>query len=183
MDELIHPYMDELIGLRIFISSFLTEIEKTFGTSTVKAILNRMGHKPGEITADHYLSKYNKDQENPFEIPSTAFNLFEKSISQLYQTEVINQSNLQDRIIIKIKNICAFHEVIKSNENLGYNGTLCEFTIGYFETALKNLTGLKVEYEFVEKETTDEFCVVNIIFHKKNIEVESTSATDEQSDG
>ena len=157
----------EAIGLRIFTGSFLSEIEKTFGLSTLKAMLNRLGIRPAELVATEILAKYDKTPEEPFSIPSSAYSLFEATLAKLFTTEIIAQENLDDRIIIKIKNVCAFREVIHSREELVYGGTLCEFTIGYFERALKMLTGLKVEYKLVGKETSEEFCVVNIIFYKK----------------
>jgi predicted hydrocarbon binding protein len=158
----------ELISLRIFLANYHTEIEKTFGTNTVKAILNRMGQKPAEIVADQILQKYDKTLQEPFELPSAAFSLFENTITKLFDAEVITvtEDNLKEQTIIKIKNICAFRQVIKSRKELEYGGSLCEFTQGYFETALKKLTGMSVEYNLVERETTDDHCVIEIVFSK-----------------
>ena len=152
----------ELIALRIFTANYHAEIEKTFGTNTVKAILNRMGQKPAEIVADQILEKYGKTP------PSAAFSLFENTITKLFDAEImeISQENLADRTTIKIKNVCAFRQVIKSRKELEYGGTLCEFTQGYFETALKKLTGMAVEYKLIKRETTDDYCVTEIIFYK-----------------
>ena len=36
-----------------------------------------------------------------------------------------------------------------------------------FETALKMLTGLKVEYQYLKKESDDDHCVIELIFWKK----------------
>jgi len=158
----------ELISLRIFLANYHTEMEKTFGTNTVKAILNRMGQKPAEIVADQILQKYDKTLQDPFEIPSAAFTLFENTITKLFDAEVISitEDNLKDQTIINIKNVCAFRQVIKSRKELEYGGTLCEFTRGYFETALKKLTGLSVEYNLNTRETTEDHCVIEIIFQK-----------------
>ena len=158
----------EIIGLRIFLANYHTEIEKTFGSNTVKAILNRMGQKPAEIVADEILKKYDKTPQDPFEVPSAAFSLFENTITKLFDAEVmeVQQENLKDRTTIKIKNVCAFRQSIKSRKELEYGGTLCEFARGYFETALKKLTGLSVEYNLVKRETTDDHCIIEIIFHK-----------------
>lgn len=157
----------ELIALRIFTGSFFTEIEKTFGTSTIKAILNRMGQKPAEIVAEQILEKYDKSETRGFESPSAAFTLFQNTITKLYDTEIISQEDLEDRFVIRIKNECAYRQVIKNREELKYGGTLCEFTYGYFETALKKLSGLNVEYQFDSKESDDEACYINIVFIKK----------------
>jgi predicted hydrocarbon binding protein len=156
----------ELIALRIFLANYHNEVEKTFGTNTVKAILFRMGQKPGDIIADEILSKYDKSPENPFDLPSAAFSLFQNTITKLYNTEIIEQTDKKDRVIIKIKNVCVFRNVIKSREELEYGGTLCEFTAGYFENALKTLLGMDVEYQIDKKETTEEYCVIKIIFFK-----------------
>jgi len=158
----------EIIGLRIFTANFLGDVEKTFGTNTVKAILNRMGQKPAEIVADQILQKYDKTLQDPFELPSAAFSLFENTITKLFDAEVITvtEDNLKEKTTIKIKNVCAFRQVIKTRKELEYGGTLCEFTRGYFETALKKLTGLSVEYNLVERETTDDHCVIEIVFQK-----------------
>ncbi|UYP43846.1 hypothetical protein NEF87_000131 [Candidatus Lokiarchaeum ossiferum] len=157
----------ELIGLRILFGSYFLETQKTWGESTVKALLNRLGQKPAEIVANQILEKYDKSLDDPFKIPSAAFSLFENTITKLFNSEVISQETLSDRIIIKIKNECTFRQTIKGRTELEYGGTLCEFTVGYFETALKMLTGLNVEYHIVKKETTDESCVINLVFYKK----------------
>ncbi|MHA1518902.1 MAG: hypothetical protein ACTSVZ_07120 [Promethearchaeota archaeon] len=170
----------ELIGLRIFTGSFFSEIEKTFGSSTIKAVLNRMGQKPAEIVAEQILEKYDKTESNPFETPSAAFNLFQNTITKLYDTEIISQEDLKDRYVIRIRNECTYRQVIKNREDLKFGGTLCEFTFGYFETALKKLSGLNVEYKFDKRENSDDGCNVNIIFYKKfeNVEEESAPASD-----
>ncbi|MHA1674653.1 MAG: hypothetical protein ACTSYI_13625 [Promethearchaeota archaeon] len=167
----------ELIGLRIFTGSFFSEIEKTFGTNTIKAVLNRMGQKPAEIVAEQILQKYEKTESNPFETPSAAFNLFQNTITKLYDTEIIAQEDLKDRYIIRIRNECTFRQVIKNREELKFGGTLCEFTFGYFESALSKLSGLNVEYQFDPKENYDEGCHVNIVFYKKFEEIEETPTT------
>ncbi len=167
----------ELIGLRIFTGSFFSEIEKTFGTNTIKAVLNRMGQKPAEIVAEQILQKYEKTESNPFESPSAAFNLFQNTITKLYDTEIITQEDLKDRYIIRIRNECTYRQVIKNREELKFGGTLCEFSFGYFESALSKLSGLNVEYQFDPKENYDEGCHVNIIFYKKFEEIEETPST------
>lgn len=158
----------ELIGLRIFMANYHTEIEKTYGENPIKAILFRMGHKPGDIIADEILKKYDKSPSQPFEVPTAAFTLFENTITKLYDTEIITQEEKDDRYILKIRNVCAFRNVIKSRTELEYGGTLCEFTVGYFETALKKMTGMNVEYQFQPAETTEEYCIVNLVFWKKD---------------
>lgn len=165
----------ELIGLRIFLANYHTEIEKTFGENTIKAILFRMGQKPGDIVAEEIMRKYDKSLAQPFEVPTAALTLFQNTITKLYDTEILSQESLDDRIIIKIKNICAFRNAIKSRVEMEYGGTLCEFTSGYFETALKKMTGMNVEYQNLPTETTEDFCVVNLIFFK-NLDEEKANS-------
>ena len=167
----------ELIGLRIFTGSFFLEIEKTFGSNTIKAVLNRMGQKPAEIVADQILQKYDKSESSPFQSPSAAFNLFQNTITKLYDTEIIAQEDLPDRYVIRIRNECTYRQVIKNKEELKFGGTLCEFTFGYFEGALKKLSGLNVEYQLDTKENFDDGCHVNIIFYKKFENIEETTST------
>jgi hypothetical protein len=134
-----------------------------------------MGKKPGDIISDGILEKYDKSGDTPFEIPSAAFTLFQNTITKLYDTEIISQENLEDKIVIKLKSVCAFRNVIKSRKELEYGGTLCEFTAGYFETALKKLTGMTVEYRNIPQETNDDFCVIKLIFFKKEEPVKKTT--------
>ncbi|MHA1766383.1 MAG: hypothetical protein ACTSVK_09005 [Promethearchaeota archaeon] len=169
----------ELIGLRIFTGSFLAEVEKVFGTATIKAILNRLGQKPAEIVADRILEKYEKSIKKPFDNIGAVYTIFENTITKLYDSEIISQENFKDKFIIRIKNICAFRQAIKIRDDLEYGGTLCEFTIGYFETALKMLTGLKVEYQYLKKESDDDHCVIELIFWKKIEEKEEKTKPDE----
>ena len=49
---------NEINGLTIFLGSLIAELEKTFGTSTIKAILNRLGSKPGEVVAQTILERF-----------------------------------------------------------------------------------------------------------------------------
>jgi hypothetical protein len=37
---------------------------------------------------------------------------------------------------------------------------------------LQMLTGMKVDYKLIQKETTEEFCTVKVIFHKKEEDLE-----------
>lgn len=169
MDENRERLKREIIGLRIFTGSFLAEVERIFGTATIKAILNRLGQKPAEIVSEHILEKYEKSIKKPFENIGAVYTIFENTITQLYDSEIISvsQEDLDDKFVIRIKNICAFRHSIRIRDDISYGGTLCEFTIGYFETALKMLTGLKVEYQYLKKESTDDHCVIDLIFWKK----------------
>jgi hypothetical protein len=154
----------EILGLRIFLGSFIAELEKLYGKPTLNAMIYRIGQKPGEVVANQILKKNNRSEESPFEIPSAAFNLFENSITQLYEEEHVEFKKINEkRYDIKIKNSCPLREVIKSREELEYGGTLCQFTSGYFESALKILTGMNVSYDFIDKETTGEYCMINLI--------------------
>ena len=176
----------EIIGLRIFTGSFLVEVEKIFGTATIKAILNRLGQKPAEIVAERILEKYEKSVKRPFENIGAVYTIFENTITQLYDSEIISQEDLDDKFVIRIKNFCAFRHSIRIREDLSFGGTLCEFTIGYFETALKMLTGLKVEYQHLIKESNDEYCVIDLVFRKKkkieeNLEIKENLETEDDS--
>jgi len=187
MDDNNERLKREIIGLRIFTGSFLAEVEKIFGTATIKAILNRLGQKPAEIVAERILEKFNKNVKNPFDQLGAVYEIFENTITQLYESEIISQEDLEDKFIIRIKNICAFRHSIRIRDDLSYGGTLCEFTSGYFETSLKILTGLKVEYQYLKKESNDDYCVVDLVFWKKkkpeeNLEIEESSESEEDSD-
>ncbi len=186
MDENTERLKREIIGLRIFTGSFLAEVEKIFGTATIKAILNRLGQKPAEIVAEHMLEKYDKTVKKPFENIGAVYTIFENTITQLYESEIISQEDFEDKFIIRIKNVCAFRHSIRVRDDLSYGGTLCEFTLGYFETALKMLTGLKVEYQYLKKESTDDHCVIDLVFWKKmkpeeNLEIKETVESEEVS--
>jgi hypothetical protein len=176
----------EIIGLRIFTGSFLAEVEKIFGTATIKAILNRLGQKPAEIVAEIILEKYEKTLKNPFANIGAVYEIFENTITQLYDSDIVSQEDLDDKFIIRIKNACAFRHSIRIRDDVSYGGTLCEFTLGYFETALKMLTGLKVEYQYLKKESNDDYCMIDLVFWKnkkpeENLEIEKSSELEEDS--
>lgn len=161
----------EIMGLRIFLGSFVSEIEKLYGKSILNAIIYRIGQKPGEVISRQILKKYNRTDNTPFKVPTAAFSLLENSLSQLFDIEHLDYKKYEERYIIKIKNICPFRQVIM-NSDWDCNGPLCQFTSGYFESALKILTGMNISYSHVEKESTDDYCVVRIIFrdHLKETE-------------
>ncbi len=188
MDDNTERLKREIIGLRIFTGSFLAEVEKIFGTATIKAILNRLGQKPAEIVAERILEKYEKSMAKPFENIGAVYTIFENTITQLYDSEIISISpeDSDDKFVVRIKNVCAFRHSIRIRDDLSYGGTLCEFTMGYFETALKILTGLKVEYQFLTKESTDDYCVIDLVFRKKKkteeiLEIKETLESEENS--
>ncbi|MBN2157154.1 MAG: hypothetical protein JW776_14005 [Candidatus Lokiarchaeota archaeon] len=133
----------------------------------MNAIIYRIGQKPGEIIAEQILERYNKTEAEPFDNPSAAFNLLENSVTQLFDEEQIDLITEEDKVIIKIKNVCPFRHVIMGREDFEFGGTLCQFSSGYFESALKMLTDYNVEYSHDLKETTDEYCIINIVFRKK----------------
>jgi len=157
----------EAVGLRIFLGSLVTELIKLYSKITVNAIIYRIGQKPGEIIAEQILERYNKTEEDPFDNPSAAFNLLENSVTQLFDEEQIGLITEDDKVTIKIKNVCPFRQVIMGREDFDFGGTLCQFSSGYFESALKILTDYNVEYSHDPKETSDEFCVINMVFRKK----------------
>jgi predicted hydrocarbon binding protein len=157
----------EAVGLRIFLGSLTTELIKLYGKLTVNAIIYRIGQKPGEIIAEQILERYNKTIDDPFDNPSAAFNLLENSVTQLFDEEQIGLITEEEKITIKIKNVCPFRQVIMGREDFEFGGTLCQFSSGYFESALKMLTDYNVEYSHDAKETNDDYCVINIIFRKK----------------
>ncbi|MBD3352364.1 MAG: hypothetical protein GF364_12830 [Candidatus Lokiarchaeota archaeon] len=165
----------ENLGLRIFLGSLTSELEKLYGHPTINAMIYRIGQKPGETVAKQILKKYNKTEDEPFELPSAAFSLLETSIKQLYDIEQVDfrEDSEKDRYILEIKNVCPLRSVIMSREDIEFGGTLCQFTMGYFENALKILTNMNVEYSFREKDTTDDYCFIRIFFKKKIEEIES----------
>ena len=171
----------EAVGLRIFLGSLTTELIKLYGKLTVNAIIYRIGQKPGEIIAEQILERYNKTHEDPFDNPSAAFNLLENSVTQLFDEEQIDLINEEEKITIKIKNVCPFRQVIMGREDFEFGGTLCQFSSGYFESALKILTDYNVEYMHDIKETTDEYCVINIVFRKKP-EINNTHSEETESE-
>jgi predicted hydrocarbon binding protein len=134
---------------------------------TVNAIIYRIGQKPGEIIAEQILERYNKTEAEPFDNPSAAFNLLENSVTQLFDEEQIGLVTEDEKVTIKIKNVCPFRQLIMGREDFVFGGTLCQFSSGYFESALKLLTDYNVEYSHDPKETTDDYCVINIVFRKK----------------
>lgn len=165
----------EIMGLRIILGSIVSEFIKLYGRPTLNAIVYRIGQRPGEIVAKQILKKNDKTEDSPFEIPSAAFNLFESSITQLFDEEQVDYKTENDTYVVKIKNVCPYRQVVMSREDLEFGGTLCQFTSGYFESALKLLTAMNVEYSFVERETTDEYCMIKIIFRKKPEEIKMDS--------
>ena len=157
----------ELLGLRLLLGSFLIEVENTFGTSTVKAILSRMGQKSSTISAESILENNEKEEDQVFESPITAFTLFKKTLTQLYDVDVLEEEELPDRYIIKIKNDCPYRNIMNSREEIEWGGSICEFTMGYFEASLKKLTGLKIDYRIDKEHVIEDGCRVNIVFFKK----------------
>lgn len=159
----------EKFGLRLFLGSLTSELEKLYGRPTINAMIYRIGQKPGEIVAKQILQKYNKTEEEPFELPSTAFSVLESSIKHLFDIEQVDfrEDEEKNRYILEIQNVCPLRQVIMSREDIEFGGTLCQFTMGYFESALKILTNMDVEYSFVDKKTTDDYCFIQVVFRVK----------------
>ncbi|MHA1340379.1 MAG: hypothetical protein ACTSRZ_09820 [Promethearchaeota archaeon] len=171
----------ELFGIRLFLGMLISELEKLYGKPAIGAMIYRIGQKPGDIVAKQLLKKYNKTENEHFELPSTAFSLLQNSLKQLFDVEQVQfrEDPEKNRYILEIKNVCFLRQTIMSREDIEFGGMLCQFTFGYFENALKILTGMDVEYSFIEKETTDDYCYIQIIFNKKEnkiIENQNNSA-------
>ncbi|MHA1821570.1 MAG: hypothetical protein ACTSU2_11415 [Promethearchaeota archaeon] len=156
----------EQIGINIFLGSLVSELVKLYGKPTLNAIIYRLGQKPGEIIAKEILKSMGKTEEDPIPTPDSAYNVLENSLTQLYEEEVLDFKESENKYILKIKNVCPLRRVIMSREDLDFGGSLCQFTMGYFESALKILTGMSIDYNFIEKETTDDYCVVELVFRK-----------------
>jgi len=164
--------MDKNLAINSFLGSLINELQSTLGKSTLNALIYRIGQKSAEIIAKRILEKH-KQKSNSFENISAAFNLFQGMVSQLFEVEQLSQNNTDDRTEIKVKNICPFHKLIANRENLEYGGTLCQFTKGYFEQALRILTDIKVEYKLNGIKPTDDYCYVDLIFFKDLKEMEA----------
>lgn len=164
--------MDENLALGSFLGSLVNELQSTLGKPTLNALIYRIGQKSAEIIAKRILEKHKQNGGN-FENISAAFNLFQSMVSQLFEAELLNQNNEEDRTVIKIKNRCPFHKLIAEREDLEYGGTLCQFTKAYFEQTLKKLTDIKVEYKLNGVKPTEDYCYVDLVFLKDLKEMEA----------
>lgn len=164
--------MDENLAINSFLGSLINELQSTLGKPTLNALIYRIGQKSAEIIAKRILEKHKQNGGN-FENISAAFNLFQSMVSQLFEVELLNQNNEEDRTVIKIKNRCLFHKLIAEREDIEYGGTLCQFTKAYFEQALKKLTDIKVEYKLNGVKPTEDFCYVDLVFLEDLKEMEA----------
>ncbi|MHA1733754.1 MAG: hypothetical protein ACTSU5_17545 [Promethearchaeota archaeon] len=136
-----------------------------WGENAIHAIIYRIGQKPGELIAKNILKKYGKSEEDPLENPSAAFSLLENSLEHLFKVEVVEQVDNEKETIVRIKNSCFLRPTVKDRKDLKYGGVLCRFAAGYFENAMKVLTGMDVEY--VHKDADEDWCSIDIRVRKK----------------
>ncbi len=154
-------------GIRSFLGSLVSEITTIWGENAIHAIIFRIGQKPAELIAKNILKKYGKSESEPLENPSAAFSLLENSLEQLFKVEVVEQLDNEKETIVRIKNNCCLRHVVKDREDIKYGGVLCKFAAGYFENALKILTGLDVEY--IHKDADEDWCYIDLLFRKKSL--------------
>ncbi|GAB4322323.1 MAG: hypothetical protein Kow0069_26980 [Promethearchaeota archaeon] len=154
-------------GIASFLGSFVSEVRTLWGENAIGAIVFRIGQKPAQLVAKNILKRYSKSEDEPLESPGAAFSLLENSLGQLFHVEVVAQEDSDKETVVRIKNRCCLRRVVASREDLKFGSTLCKFAAGYFETALKILTGLEVEY--IHRSEEGDACLVDLRFRKKSL--------------
>jgi hypothetical protein len=170
MDPLVEKYnkilektddeFDLLGGYESIISGLVIQVSDIYGENTARNLCYQIGSKPGEKIARKILEYQNGVVFND---PTEAFvNLLGRL--KAYYHPVIESITTTPEGILKLKftNSCYLDAVFSRRTEFSKGGSLCRIVKGYFETALKILTGKKVILDYLD--TKNEPCKMEISF-------------------
>lgn len=170
MDPLVEKYnkilektdeeFDLLGGYESIIGGLVVQVSDIYGENTARNLCYQIGSKPGEKIARKILEYQNGVI---FSDPIEAFVNLLGRLKAYYHPSIESITTTPEGILkIRFSNSCYLDAVFLRRPELVKGGSLCRIVKGYFETALKILTGKKVNLEYLD--TKNDPCKTEITF-------------------
>ncbi|MFX0073413.1 MAG: hypothetical protein ACFFAO_20230 [Candidatus Hermodarchaeota archaeon] len=159
--------LNSLSGFEIICEALVYKIYDMFGRNGLLSILYQIGKGPGEIIAKRIKEQFNKTE---FEILE-AIEILLNELKDYYSVQIKEFEQYNNIIRIVIENRCFLREPIKHREKLKFGKALCRINKGYFEIALRELVGNKVnkiEINYLRNDEEKDVCIEEIKFYYSN---------------
>jgi predicted hydrocarbon binding protein len=155
------PDFDIVGGYEVLMAGISKNLPETFGDATAKNFTYQIGVLPGRKIGERIVQENSNEKfENVVE---AAVNLMSRLKGYYqFQIENVDEENNQTILIARIK--CYMEELYKHRTDLIKGGPLCRINKGYFESALKIMTGKKVLVDQTAAGSEDEMCKLKIVF-------------------
>jgi len=161
--------VDSIHGIEIVLEAFVKRITELFGKNALLSASYQIGATPGQKIAERLLTaRGNVKFTNPLEALVALF----KETKKYFNIEIVQVENIQQNaseIVVKMKNHCFLRNVIKDRPVLAVGEPLCRINKGYLETALRLLTGKRVELSRVGDDAAADMCLETIRFQQEKV--------------
>ncbi|HMF32299.1 MAG TPA: hypothetical protein VKK79_12835 [Candidatus Lokiarchaeia archaeon] len=134
--------VDSISGLEIVFEALVTKVVELYGKNTLLSAAYQIGAAPAHKIAQRLLTARGGEM---FDDPIEALATLLSETKGFFHVEVENIQQDGGEIVVSMKNHCFLRPVIVKRAGLEMGGPLCRINKGYLETAVKELTGKKVE--------------------------------------
>jgi predicted hydrocarbon binding protein len=156
--------VDSIRGIEVVLEAFVKKIIELFGKNALLSAGYQIGAAPGQKIAQRILAaRGNAIFTDPIEALVALFS----ETKTFYNIELIKVDNVQKtgpEVLVTMKNYCFLRSIIKSRRGLEMGGPLCRINKGYLETALKLLTGKRIELNRVGDDAATDQCIETLRF-------------------
>lgn len=153
-------------GYEMVLEALIYNIYSVFGKNALLSTTYQIGAGPGQEAAQKILSTKGATK---IEDPLIAFELLLNENREFFSMNVLdikqeNHDEKYNKLTLTINDRCFYREVCHKRPRLRVGGPLCRINKAYFETALKKLTGFKVDISFIKDVPEKEMCLETISF-------------------
>jgi hypothetical protein len=153
-------------GYEMVLEALIYNIYSVFGKNALLSTTYQIGAGPGQEIAQKIL-----DEKSVSKIkdPLDAFEALLNENREFYSVEILDikqepHDEKYNKLVLTIHDRCFYREVCHQRKRLRVGGPLCRINKAYFETALKKLTGFKVEIAFIKDIPEKDMCLESITF-------------------
>ncbi|OLS14321.1 MAG: hypothetical protein RBG13Loki_2052 [Promethearchaeota archaeon CR_4] len=158
--------VDSNRGIEIVLDAFVKKITELFGKNALLSASYQIGAAPGQKIAERILNaRGNVKFTDPLEALVALFTETKK----YFNIVIVEAENIQQNLSetnVKMKSHCFLRNIVKDRPIEEMGEPLCRINKGYLETALKLLTGKRVELTRVGDDTCADMCLETIHFHQ-----------------
>jgi predicted hydrocarbon binding protein len=134
--------VDSISGLEIVLEALVGKFIDLYGKNMLLSAAYQIGAAPAHKISQRLLAARGEElYADPVEAMADLFS----ETKGFFHVEVADIQEKNGEIVVSMKNHCFLRSVIVKRPGLEMGGPLCRINKGYLETAIKDLTGKKVE--------------------------------------
>jgi predicted hydrocarbon binding protein len=159
-----HANVEAMRGIEVVLEAFVKKITELFGRNALLSAGYQIGAAPGQKIAQRILATRGNA---PFTNPAEALVALLKETKKFFNVVIVkvdDQAQNGAEVLMTINNHCFLRNLIKNRPGIEMGGPLCRINKGYFETALKMLTGKKIELARIGHDVISDMCQESLRF-------------------